>query len=271
MAKTVTIQKTPNLTGAPNIEFRKNDFEAAIWTKGCPILHEKALVCPCKSINSGQQSNCKNCGGTGWVFYNPTKTRAILHSMNMETQYKEWSQENRGTVNISIRDVDRLSYMDRLSVLDGEAIFGEVIHFKKTDNILFSFTSYNIKSILYAGLFISINDKLQKLIIDEDYTFEDNIFYLNSKYISSFNESGEDLSVTLRYIHAPQYHVIDLVREVMVTLIKDKGIEKSVSLPVSAVGRRAHYVLDSENLSKTRLLDNSFIEEPCLTTTSKIC
>jgi len=268
----ISIRQTPSLVGAPSIDFRKNDFEAAIHLKGYDVIHETALQCPCKGKNSNQLSDCKNCGGVGWVYINPVKTRAILHSMNMETQYKEWSKENRGTVSISVRDVERLSYMDRLSVLDGEAIFGEVLHFNRSESdVLFAFTSYNLKSILYAGLFIEADEKLQRLIETEDFTFENNIIYLDSKYLSLFEEKDGDLSITLRYIHAPQYYVIDLVREVMVTIIKEKGQDKSVSLPVSAVGRRGHYVLDAENLSKTRLLDNSYIDDPCRVVTKTRC
>lgn len=267
----ITIQQTPSLVGAASIDFRKNDFDAAIWLKGYDIIHEKALKCPCKSINSNQQSNCKNCGGSGWVFINPTKTRAILHSMNINTQFKEWSEENRGTVSISIRDIDQLSFMDRLSVLSGEAIYGEVIHFKESNGALFSFTSYKMKEILYAGMFINVDNKLQRLILDEDFTFEDNKIFLKDKYISTFDAAVGDLSITIRYIHAPQYHVIDLVRETMVTIIKENGRDKSTSLPISAVGRRAHYILNAENLSETRLVDNSYIDKPCSTVTKTPC
>ncbi len=257
----IVSQTPPNLGSSPNIEFRKNDFEQAIWLKGYTVIHEKALKCPCKSKNSDQQSNCKNCGGSAWIYINPTETKAILHSMNRSTEFKEWSEEDIGKVNISMMDKDNLSYMDRLTLIDGKAVFGQALHFKEADGVLFTYTAYNIKEITYIGLFIDVNSKLQRLVIGEDYTYENNTIYLNSKYTSTFNASNKDISISVRYVHAPQFYVIDLGREMMNTQIKKEGRQESISMPISAIGRRGHYILDKENLSGTRLVDNSFIDE----------
>jgi len=268
----IIAQTPPSLVAAPAIEFRKNDFEQAIWTKGYRVIHEKALKCPCKSKNSNQQSNCKNCGGTAWIFINPVETRAILHSMNRDTQFKEWSEEDAGNVNISMMDKDNLSFMDRITLEDARAVFSQALHFKEKDGILFTYAAYNIKEVSYMGLFIDVDSKLQRLEEGTDYTLEEtnstsckgiygNTIFLNEKYTSMWGASGEDLSITIRYIHAPQFYVVDLKREVMTTLVKNKGKEESISMPVSAVGRRGHYILDKENLSETRLVDNSFNDE----------
>lgn len=260
-ATPIIAQTPPSLVAAPNIEFRKNDFEQAIWLKGYKVIHEKALKCPCKSENSDQQSNCKNCGGSAWIFINPVETRAILHSMNRDTQFKEWSQQDMGRVNISMMDKDNLSYMDRITLIDGKAVFSQALHFKEKDGILFTYAAYNIKEITFIGLFINVDNKLQRLEIDTDYTFQDNTIFLNEKYTSTFNESDEDMSISVRYVHSPQFYVIDLTREMMTTIVKEKGKEKSISMPISAIGRRGHYILDKENLSGTRLVDNSFVDE----------
>lgn len=257
---TPIIQQTPpDLSGAPTIEFRKNDFEQAIWEKGYRVIHEKTLKCPCRSKHSNQQSNCQNCGGSGWIFINPTETRMILHSMNRDTEWKEWSEESKGTVHVSAMDKEGLSYMDRITLLDGKGSFSQALHFKEKDGVLFAFTAYLIKEVDYLGLFVDTSTKLTKLEKDTDFTFERNILYLDPKYTSTFNAAGNNgLSVTIRYTHPPQFYVLDLMREVMTTKVKNKGADTFINMPVSAMARRGHYILDGENLSETRLVDNSY-------------
>lgn len=258
----IIAQTPPDLAGAPKVEFRKNDFEQAIWLKGYKVIHEKALKCSCKSKNSNQQSNCKNCGGSSWIFINPVETRMIMYSQNRDTQFKEWSEETMGRVNISAMDKDMLSYMDRITLLDAEAEFSQALHINEKDGILFTYAAYNIKQMTYAGLFIDVDSKLQRLFEGDDYTIDGNTIFLDSKFTSAYTAAGEDgLSITVRYIHAPQYYVIDLSRETMTTLVKEKGADKSTKMPISAIGRRGHYILDKENLSETRLVDNSFVDE----------
>lgn len=260
--KAVTIQQPPVGASKPSPRFEKDSFESAIWNYGYEVIHEKALRCPCKSKGGGFSSKCVNCGGTGWVFINPSQTRAILHSMNADTEFKEWSEEHRGMVNISVRDSELLSYMDRLTVVDGEAYFSEVLFLKQAaSSQLFTMTSYNVKEPWYVALYEDDDLKLLQLEENIDYTYENNFIYFDSKFADRYASVNGDLSVTVRYKHAPQFYVIDLKRELMNTNIVRNGREASILMPVSAVGRRGHYILDAENLSGTRLLDNSFKEK----------
>jgi hypothetical protein len=264
MTKTIIIASTPPGIDQPQADFNPTDINALIWQKGYRVIHEKALRCPCKGANTNQLSNCQNCGGTGWAFINPTDTRMVLHSMNMNTQYKEWSQENQGQVNISSMERDQITFMDRITVVDGNAVFTEARTVKKTDSgTLFIYASYNIKSMLYIARFVSATQKYLPLIEGTDFTIKDNQITFDNKFT-------DDLSVTMRYTHAPQYHVIDLNRELMNSFAKEGGVETNNTLPVSAIGRRAHYILDAENLSGTRMLDNSLYS--CGDNTeSKVC
>jgi hypothetical protein len=71
------------------------------------------------------------------------------------------------------------------------------------------------------------------------------------------------MSLTIRYVHAPQYYVLDMGREVMNSFVQIRGEESNVSLPVSAVGRRSHYILDAEKFGGGRIIDNSFLADQC--------
>ena len=47
-------------------------------------------------------------------------------------------------------------------------------------------------------------------------------------------------------------------REVSASFVKVGNVEKQVTLPVHAIGRRSHYILDAENFNGDRIIDNSY-------------
>ncbi len=258
------ISNTPDsIINSTRADFDKNKFDALITQKGYDVIHEKCLQCPCKSKNSGQQTSCKNCGGSGYVYFNPAKTRMVIHSMNINTKFKEWSKENIGTASISSLAETETSFMDRITVLDGIAIFTEVLFLKKYGDTTFYWnTIYNIKEISYLGLFIDTDEKFKPLVYGTDFTYSDNkiIFLTVNLYLDNLSTPSDelDISVSVRYKHSPQLHIIDSPRETIQTFINISGEgEEVVSLPVHSIGRRSHYVLNRENYNNSNILDNS--------------
>ena len=63
--------------------------------------------------------------------------------------------------------------------------------------------------------------------------------------------------MTVRYLHSIQSHILDIPRESMQSLVNvaNEGEEK-IDLPISAIARRVHYVLDRQNFDGTRILNN---------------
>lgn len=292
MAKPILVTVTPPLgVDHPRANFVESEFNKQIWQKGYNVSFERALQCPCKSKSSGQASNCKNCGGSGWVFVNKTQTRMVIHSMNLQTKFLEWSQENLGTVSITAMAEERLGYMDRLVVLDGESIFWETLfvkeifngdesisssesesssisdsqgkhHHRQEKDLYYFNTLYPIKEILHIAVFNGTQNKLIPLFYGTDFYYTDNkiIFLTAKKYINPI-KGYQDTSITLKYIHAPQFHVIDLNRETMQSPTQFGPLDTEVitNLPVHAIGRRSHYVLDAQDFDATRVLDNSYL------------
>jgi hypothetical protein len=168
---------------------------------------------------------------------------------------------------------EELSFMDRVTVFDGESITSEVLHLKNinVDNVskLFSYLSYQPKEILYIALFINDSTPLKRLVQDEDYTIEDNKIYLDEQYFSlkQYSEDysyNKDLpSLTIRYKHNPVFHIIEMKRETMQSYRSDYGKERLIHLPISCLARRAHYVLNSGMYTSKDILNNSFNEDPC--------
>ena len=162
----------------------------------------------------------------------------------------------RGTVNITAHVEDELSAMDRITALRGESIHNEVLFLKAKGAQIFTYSTYDVKSILYIGLFQGTNTALKRLQQNVDYTVERNALRFNSDLILLFNEVEQN-SITIRYKHSPQFHIIEMKRDTMQTYNwTDREIDQN--MPVSAIARRAHYQLSAQNLLKDRLLDNSY-------------
>jgi hypothetical protein len=253
--KTIIEQTPPSLVNKPRVDFVKNDFDALIETKGYKVVWEKAVKCPCSNEQIGNHalSDCENCGGSGWVFINPTETRMVMHSLNSNTQYKEWSEANLGTVSVTAREVDKLSFMDKITQEDGQTLYSETIYPKLVGAELYGFTQYPIVTLESAFLFVNSSTALTKLEADTDYTISNNVFSL-------VNTGLVDPQVSLRYIHKPAFNVLDIPRESMASPVKNKttGANEDLIFPIHAIARRSHYIQDAENKSGTRLIDNSY-------------
>lgn len=259
------IQKTilNDNRSTPRADFQREVFDKLIFEKGRSVLVEKALLCPCKSRAANQQSTCRNCGGVGWVFINPRETRMILSGMDAVSKQMGWSEELQGMINVTCLPEEELAFMDRITVLNGESIYTEVLHFKNHNAKLFAYTAYNIKSILNIALFEGASTKLKPLLPLTDYTFERNTIILNNSYLPT--SSPLDISVTIRYKYAPTFIVSEHKRETIQSYRIQNGIERNQDLPISAYAKRSHYVLTALNLAGDRLLSNNYVIKDCST------
>lgn len=253
LQRTVSI----NTPSGSRSDFNRTEYEQLIYDKGRRVIRETSIQCSCKDRKSNSQSDCKNCGSTGWIFINPIETRMVIQKMAAKVEYLQngSSITVTGDIQISANDTEELAEMDRLTVLDSKAIFTEVLFIKTKGVVKFAYTAYNIKEMVYVGLFKGVDQPLQRLQIAVDYTIERNIIKLINPLIVPVQ--GE-ISLSVRYIHAPQYHITDMKRESMETFNLEKGGEALKHLPVSGTARRAHYILTANNLLGDRLIDNSF-------------
>jgi hypothetical protein len=188
----------------------------------------------------------------------------VLTAINAVTEFRPWSEELRGTVNITAHVEDQMSIMDRITALDGESIHNEVLFIKKRGSVYFCYTTYNIKNLLYIGLYVSQKQPLKRLVLNVDYVIVDNVVRFSESFILANTTnfvSGESSSITIRYQHAPQFHVIEMKRDTMQTYVWSGGVENNQNMPVSAMARRSHYQLSAENLSGDRFINNSYLDE----------
>lgn len=236
--------------------FNTDIFESAVDFHGYDVFIDSVIRCPCTNKATGQSlSNCMNCGSTGFVFFNRKKTKLLLQSMNSTTQFKEWSEENRGTVSISAKNSDRLSFMEKITIEKGSSIFNQVIYnnFCKNEKC-YCFLVYEPIKIIDVFVFESPDKPLIKLP-DDQYSFKKNI--LEIPY--DFNDFG----ISIKYEHLPQYCVIDITRDLTLVKNKDNDCYSNMNevirnMPVHAVGRRLHYILNAPIFEGDSLIDNSY-------------
>lgn len=259
-------QPAPSIENLPFADFKKDEFETLIQQKGYNVWHESAIKCPCRGDSeSGHQplSDCGNCGGSGWLFINRTKTKMVLHSMNNQTKNSEWSLEKLGTVSITARDVDEIGEMDRITVIEGESFYTENCLPNLVQGKIFSFLAYEPINIKFVFLFTKSTEPLTILRDGFDFTIDKNKIILDNKFKKYLTQDTEDdlnrLKISLRYTHRPVYHVLDIPRDVMLTNLDPILPQEVIKMPIHAIGRRAHYVPGVEDLRNGTLFDNSTV------------
>jgi hypothetical protein len=269
MSQEIIIGASPTgYQSQPRVDFDKTKFDKAIWDNGYTTIHERAFRCPCKTTLGGEnRSNCLNCGGVGWVWVNPTRTRMLFEQQSIKDIYKEWALERLGDTNVSALPDSKLGYMDRLTISDGISFFTEIVHPKftrpNTPTKMSGRLTYPPKEVDALFVFDDVDKKLIKLN-EADYSFLGNIITILNDEINN----REKIMISARYSHSPTYHVIKESRSNMVSRSNKGGNDVISRLPVLALARLAHYAFDSQNYyldadTPTDLIDNSFTESKC--------
>lgn len=239
-------------------EFSLSEFEKSIYNQGNTVIFEKAYLCPCKSEESDHLNTCKNCSGVGWFFANPTKTKMIISGLVYNKRFEEMGAQDIGTVSVTAIDADKLSFMDKIILVDSTGEFTQVVYPKLTDDetTLFAYAKYDMLSVDFIGLFVGESSKIQKLEEPDDYSWRDNVVTFDPKYNGLTKPC-----VTIRYRYNPTFHIIDIPRESM-SSYKNGAFVKQI-MPVHGIAQRAHLIKAVENYNGDRLLDNSWLPASC--------
>jgi hypothetical protein len=267
----MTLQATPeNLQGKPNISFRKDDFDSAIWKYGYDIKIDKAVICPCQGVDGNHLFGCQNCLGTGFFYINPIETIGLITGINKDTKYKEWSRELVGTISLSIRDnetniQEKPAFFDRVTLIkkrEGQAtpfsVHSETLTIRDNGNGgKFIFLTYKPHEVIDIFYFKGQNEKHGR--ITANYSINE-----NNEYVIDFSSLPVDLTngvVTVRYKHYVQYNVVDMPHLIRFSSKKGQGGRlETQTLPIQAVCRLVHIVqAERANYDGTGIQDNSYL------------
>ncbi len=252
-------QPSPPNIGPPRADFQRERYDELIAQHGVDVLVEKALQCPCKTDKINQLSTCKNCGGTGWIFVNPRTTRLVLQGVGIKTLEDIWTKLANGIVNLSFPPEEDIAYMDRITRLNLESIFSEIIDFDTYLDTTFGFTTYQPNKIDYIGLYQSDDQPLLQLSKSQ-YSIVNNKLVLNVIGLPVFDKVETPLTATIRYSHAPTFNVIEVAREPIDNYRWTGKGEALQELPGKAIARRTHNVDDLVKLRQGKLLNNNYAE-----------
>ena len=260
MTEKIIIRSTPpNLLGQPdNKLFRKPDFEALIFQKGYRIIHEQAIACPCRGKSGEARPTCQNCLGYGYAYINPVETKGILTSLNHTTKYQQWSPELVGTINVTVRDSERLSILDKITLKDRTSVMTEVRPMIQTETERFIFCSYPVQKVNFLFVFSNDTSKLVKLTAGDFEVVQGNNFIikLSNSFVLPVGFNG---AISIDYEYHPSYVIVDIPHDIRATFIyNQKGQLTETVMPVQGVARKTHIVLgEPTNRAGTNLLNNS--------------
>ena len=249
----------PSFLGQPdNKLFRKNDFDAAIFQKGYNIILEQSIACPCRGKSGEARPTCQNCMGYGWIFINPKETKAILTSLNATTKYQQWSPELIGTINITVRDIERLSFLDKITLRDRTSVMSEVRPIIESEGERFIFCSYKVKKVNFIFIFNGDTNKLINITPDDFEVVQNNNFVIKIKDSVNLPVNFNDV-ISVDYEYNPSYVVVDIPHDIRASFItNNKGQFEEIILPVQGVARKSHIVLgEPSNYLGNNLIDNS--------------
>lgn len=223
------------------------DFERLIIDYGYDVTLERAIRCPCTNANQGYAvTSCINCGGSSWFFTPVVDTTLVLQSMGANKKYENWTEENLGTVNITARYVDRVSFMDRITLIDSVTEFSQLLNvFRGSRGKYQAYTIYNPIEILFCYQFVGEDKVLKQMVLNTDYTISNNLI----TFVLLKNMKDErPFQISVRYSHHPQYHVIDIQRDIVTQKRKKQCTGEAVTenFPVRATAKIAHNVLDAQ-------------------------
>lgn len=243
--RTIIDSSQQSLYGQPQVQFRPNDFNAAIWSHGYDIICERAVRCPCQGNGGAPLPDCQNCHGFGYFFINPTRTKALITGLNKSTNHVQWSPELIGTAAITVRDEDKelISYFNRVTLEDEYAVFTEMIISREMRTGDFAcFMTYAPIEVESVYAYQSSDSPLVKLSQEEYYISEDNPYCL----VVNSDKVGFESGVSVTYKHRVEYHIIDLPHEIRASLGKNKlsGQFEILKMPIQGIGRRSHLVLN---------------------------
>lgn len=143
------------------VDFKPTQFDLAIETKGYLLVWERAALCPCAPVSSQTEQpdpNCELCEGSGWLYFGAPEAqdlseyefdalqqkilddtggmliRGIVTSAQMQPDPVDLVVKRvPGMMNVTVRKDNKLGYYDKLTALDAEIVYSEIVEADGTE------------------------------------------------------------------------------------------------------------------------------------------
>jgi hypothetical protein len=237
-------------------DIRNYDFDVLVQQKGLSLILESAVKCPCnREFNGSPLSNCVNCNGSGFQFVDAIQLKGVIQGIGYSQKFMEYSEANQGTARLTVRYIDRLAWMDRITVIDGTTVFGENIFPTKRERNgqieTSSLLTYKPTKMTHVFLFVDEKTPTISLVENVDYFIDGRKFIFATDLCKDSKlKVGERAYVSVRYEHNPQYLVMDVQNEIRNTVvILPGGAERVDALPLSAIIKKVHYLIGDKGFN----------------------
>jgi hypothetical protein len=243
MPPIITMPDVPQL-GVPEgvkqagqrVDFKPDQFDLAIETKGYLLLWERAALCPCTPVATQTEQpdpNCTLCHGHGWLYFGASEAQVLTNYTLTELQQQmlddsegmiirgvitsiteredpvdKISRWVEGTANLTVRYGNRIGYYDKLTMLDAEIVFSEII---ETDGT-------NILPTRYPVVGVNQLRSVSKIYnIGVDFHINKGVIEWLPGYIPS-----SEIRLAIHYLCHPVWLVVEHPHAARVTLRKMK-------------------------------------------------
>jgi hypothetical protein len=257
--KPSVIQQQPNLTRTPQVYFKPREFNNALFAHGYWIVSERAVRCPCSSGGMGPHPTCENCGGVGFFYIEPRECRALITSLNRDTEYREWSPELIGAVNVTVEDSQRevIEFYNRITLKEEFTTFSETLKLNVSGDEGWCFCTY--APIQFYGVYVFVADNQPLVKISEAaYSVSTDNKYCVKFDMTQFPAEFVNYSISVSYKHRIEYKIIDVPHEVRSSLKQStKGSFEQIKMPLQGVARRSHLIIqDRPNYDGGGVIEN---------------
>lgn len=224
------------LKGADRVEFDLDEFERAIEQDGYFATWSKALVCPNRDPlqDDHHRISCQLCNAAGFVYYSSVDIRVLASSFNANQKFLPESHYEPGTVYMTTRPQYKLSFWDKIELLNSEARYSEVKAIQSgttTYRLRYAVTEVDYvvtstgKYIDPSSITVTLDGKVEFSVVEPN-TLEGDFFAISYKY-------------------HPIYIVIDLLHHVRDSRLTVSGVDVQADFPTQAVARLDYLVFDS--------------------------
>lgn len=240
------------------VDFKPTEFDLMIETKGYLLAWSRASICPCAPIDTTTEQNdpnCTLCKGKGWYYFgtydnqdidaigtftdvqkriitdnNALLIRGIITGVqNTYTPYDKIGNWANGSMNVTVRQENRLGYYDRLVALDTHIVFSEIV---------FADGSLELSTRYYPITVNHLRTSATIYKIGTDFAIINGVITWYSGHEPTV---GTRLSV--HYLCHPTWLIMDHPHNIRTTLVKYKSSNTTtvagspVNLPIQATAR----------------------------------
>jgi|LauGreDrversion4_2_1035121.scaffolds.fasta_scaffold08837_3 hypothetical protein len=238
------------------IDFLPEEFRAAIFQKGQPLLWSQAVSCPCsaetaqlnidltnfdsESVSASPTVACPACNGAGKLFHSPQLIKALISSAETDFINARFGGFKDGVVSITVNPEHTPSAGDRFVLQDAIMLFNEVLVYSSSTPFKTTFPiahrdmtlasgdiTLAVPYMVYAAPPSLLTNVNQTLVEGTDFTVQNGM-------VTWINPPPTGSRISISYYMHPSYTAISFPKTVRDSRSKRKSPEEyHIPLPVA--------------------------------------